>query len=299
MDYSIYYVPAGNVLGILVTFILCFALPVGLCIIWKIRTKANLAPVFVGAATFFVAALVLEQLARSVITLFAGTYLQTHLWAAAVFGGLMAGLFEETGRFVAMKWIMKKQLNKENAIMYGIGHGGIEAMLITGMTYFSNIVLVILINTGNMALLFTGLDEPTRELVFNQLKALWELQPSAFLLAGVERISAILAETLSASSVLSFATKPAVADVNGDGKQEVIFASYTQLGQKTQRGSLYVLDGTGKPLATVVLPPALSSAAASANGCMAQPTVADVDRDGKPEIVLTTIFSGIVVYDIG
>lgn len=192
MDYSMYYVPAGNVLGILVTFILCFALPVGLCIIWKIRTKANLAPVFVGAATFFVAALVLEQLARSVITLFAGTYLQTHLWAAAVFGGLMAGLFEETGRFVAMKWILKKQLNKENAIMYGIGHGGIEAMLITGMTYFSNIVLVILINTGNMALLFTGLDEPTRELVFNQLKALWELQPSAFLLAGVERISAIL-----------------------------------------------------------------------------------------------------------
>lgn len=192
MDYSMYYVPAGNVLGILVTFILCFALPVGLCIIWKIRTKANLAPVFVGAATFFVAALVLEQLARSVITLFAGTYLQTHLWAAAVFGGLMAGLFEETGRFVAMKWIMKKQLNKENAIMYGIGHGGIEAMLITGMTYFSNVILVILINTGNMALLFTGLDEPTRELVFNQLKALWELQPSAFLLAGVERISAIL-----------------------------------------------------------------------------------------------------------
>lgn len=101
------------------------------------------------------------------------------------------------------------------------------------------------------------------------------------------------------SSVLSFATKPAVADVNGDGKQEVIFASYTQLGQKTQRGSLYVLDGTGKPLATVVLPPALSSSAASANGCMAQPTMADVDRDGKPEIVLTTIFSGIVVYDIG
>ncbi len=101
------------------------------------------------------------------------------------------------------------------------------------------------------------------------------------------------------SSVLAFATKPAVADVNGDGKQEVIFASYTQLGQKTQRGSLYVLDGTGKPLATVVLPQALSSSAVSANGCMAQPTVADVDRDGKPEILLTTIYSGVVVYDIG
>lgn len=31
---------------------------------------------------------------------------------------------------------------------------------------------------------------------------------------------------------------------------------------------------------------------------MAQPTVADVDNDGKLEIVLSTIYSGIVVYDI-
>lgn len=100
------------------------------------------------------------------------------------------------------------------------------------------------------------------------------------------------------SSGYAFASKPAVADVNGDGKAEVIFTSYTQLKQKSYKGSLYVLDGTGKPLATMALPAPLSSSVTEANGCMAQPTVADVDNDGKLEIVLTTIYSGIVVYDI-
>ena len=87
-------------------------------------------------------------------------------------------------------------------------------------------------------------------------------------------------------------------DVNGDGKPEVIFTSYTQLKQNAYKGSLYVLDGTGKPLATVALPAPHSSSVKEANGCMAQPTVADVDNDGKLEIVLSTIYSGIVVYDI-
>ena len=48
----------------------------------------------------------------------------------------------------------------------------------------------------------------------------------------------------------------------------------------------------------MALPAPLSSSVTEANGCMAQPTVADVDNDGKLEIVLTTIYSGIVVYDI-
>ena len=37
-----------------------------------------------------------------------------------------AGVFEETGRLLAMKFCMKKDLDKKNAIMYGIGHGGIR-----------------------------------------------------------------------------------------------------------------------------------------------------------------------------
>lgn len=192
MSDFVYHVPADNIAAMVVTFVLCFALPLALCVIWKKRTKAGLTALFAGAATFFVAALVLEQIARGVLFLLFGERLTSDLLMAAVFGGLMAGLFEETGRYVTMRFFLKKKLSRENAIMYGIGHGGIEAMLITGMAYFSNLILTFLINTGSMEVLFVGQDEQTQNLLLQQLAALWELQPSAFLMAGVERISAIL-----------------------------------------------------------------------------------------------------------
>ena len=34
-------------------------------------------------------------------------------------------VFEETGRLIAMKFWMKKWLDFPNALMYGIGHGGV------------------------------------------------------------------------------------------------------------------------------------------------------------------------------
>ena len=44
----------------------------------------------------------------------------------AVYGGLMAALFEETGRYSAMRFLVKP-MDFPNAFMYGAGHGGVEA----------------------------------------------------------------------------------------------------------------------------------------------------------------------------
>ena len=49
-----------------------------------------------------------------------------------LYGGLMAGVFEETGRYVSFKWFLKKETRIQDGLSYGIGHGGIEAMLIVG-----------------------------------------------------------------------------------------------------------------------------------------------------------------------
>ena len=101
-------------------------------------------------------------------------------------------------------------------------------------------------------------------------------------------------------SVISFATRPVAADLNGDGKQEVIFATYTQQDQKTRRGSLYVLDHSGQLLCRETLPITWGSEIdyLYANGAMAEPCVADLDGDGKYEIAVTTLFAGVVVYDV-
>src|SRR5712692_550260 len=46
---------------------------------------------------------------------------------------LTAGLFEEVGRYVAYRWIMRREEKTWNkAVMYGLGHGGLESILLVG-----------------------------------------------------------------------------------------------------------------------------------------------------------------------
>lgn len=51
----------------------------------------------------------------------------------ALFLGVTAGFAEEFGRYIIMKLFMKKNHNFESAVAFGIGHGGIEAILLVGI----------------------------------------------------------------------------------------------------------------------------------------------------------------------
>ncbi|PGM63210.1 YhfC family intramembrane metalloprotease [Bacillus cereus] len=49
---------------------------------------------------------------------------------------LSAGIFEETARFIAMRYFMK-QRDWQSGFLFGAGHGGIEAVLIVGIPVVS------------------------------------------------------------------------------------------------------------------------------------------------------------------
>jgi hypothetical protein len=108
--------------------------------------------------------------------------------------------------------------------------------------------------------------------------------------------------TRSDGDSLCFASKPVTADLNGDGKQEIVFTSYTESSQVERRGKVFVLDYAGRLLAEEVLPPMWGLDGDLdkyyANGSMAAPAVADVDGDGLPEIAVATMSCGICVYDV-
>jgi uncharacterized membrane protein YhfC len=63
---------------------------------------------------------------------------------------LTAGLFEELGRYVGYRWLMKgEQKTWAKGVMYGIGHGGIESMLlIAGLVALTLIQVLALSRTG-------------------------------------------------------------------------------------------------------------------------------------------------------
>lgn len=105
----------------------------------------------------------------------------------------------------------------------------------------------------------------------------------------------------SVPDYVRYASRPTVKDINGDGKMEVIFTTYTPRGQTSERGKLYVLDYTGKKIAETTLPPMLikDEDVNYADGCSTSPIVEDIDSDGQYEIVVATFNCGLVAYEIG
>lgn len=126
-----------NIIAIIFSFLIAVLLPIILLIIIRIKTKAKISSFFIGTLTYLVFVVVFEQMLHSVVLTGLGNisqFITNNIWLYALYIGLAAGIFEETGRFMSIKFYLKNNLNRENALMYGIGHGGIESILLIAIT---------------------------------------------------------------------------------------------------------------------------------------------------------------------
>jgi uncharacterized membrane protein YhfC len=122
-----------------------------------------------------------------------------NIWIIALFLGLTAGLFEEIGRFLGFKFLLKKKLEWKNGIAFGIGHGGIEAIIITGLTYINNIVFSFMINSGAFDKISGTFSPGLSDYI---VEALANTSPVMFLVGGLERVFAIIAHIAFSIMVL-------------------------------------------------------------------------------------------------
>ena len=76
--------------------------------------------------------------------------------------------------------------------MYGVGHGGVEAIILVGLTYVNNLIYSILINSGSIRQTMSLLEPSVQETLYSQVQVLWQLPAYQFYLGGVERILAIV-----------------------------------------------------------------------------------------------------------
>lgn len=184
------------------------AIPVLLCVFFRRRFHCDLLPFWVGCGVMFLFAFVLEQIVHSIVlTGSAGSVIRNSLWLYALYGGLMAGLFEETGRFVAMKFVLKKkQGNDYNALMYGAGHGGFEAFYILFFAMLNNLIYAVMINSGSAELLLNSLDPANQAVLQEAFDMLATSSPFLFLASPVERLAAVTAQ-LSLSVLVWFAAR--------------------------------------------------------------------------------------------
>lgn len=165
------------------------------CIL-KIRFKQPWQPFLAGCLTFLVTVMILEPaLHQVVLSSAAGTTIQSNIWLYGLYGAFAATLFEETGRFITMKFFLKKYHNQDIAgIMYGAGHGGFEAFMLLGITMISNIAVALSVNSGTLAAQTAGLDAASLSAVQTQVMQLCTTPAWMYALGIVERLFAITAQ---------------------------------------------------------------------------------------------------------
>ena len=193
-------VPVSSVFFCILTLFVSLILPVLMLVIFALRYKQQriVSAWMLGAAGFFVTQIliripILNTLQSQSWFL---SFAQDHLFAYAFSLAFTAGLFELAGRLAVAK-LMHKRLTLRRSLAAGLGHGGIEAMILVGMTYVNNLIYIVMINSGYFDHLMTqtaglGVDVSQLELIRMQLTS---SSPLLFALAGLERLLAMTGHT--------------------------------------------------------------------------------------------------------
>lgn len=124
-------------------------LPIILLILWVRYAHVKIKPFFIGVGVFVLFAMLLEQALHAVCIVLDNPISRTlnaNPWLYSIYGGLSAGVFEETGRLVAYRHWMKQEKHPDNAITYGLGHGGIECIYILGVSMIAYLVIALRYN---------------------------------------------------------------------------------------------------------------------------------------------------------
>ena len=190
-------IPVLSIVAMLFSALVGIAVPVVLYIVYR-KKGANHLPFWIGCVTFVLFAFVLERLTLTfVMKLPIWTTITSNLILYGVVAGLFAGVFEETGRFFAFKTVLrKKRGNDQNALMYGAGHGGIEAIILLSATMVLNSIFAIQFNAG--------IDSPFGGI--NEAQTLVNMPFWMLLIGAVERLAAITIHS-SLSVLVWFAAK--------------------------------------------------------------------------------------------
>lgn len=186
-------IPSSTFIACFITLFLSLVLPILVLIVMGIKNKGKgiWSAWFLGTAGFFISQIVVRLPLLNILSGMASfqSFAREHYFLYALLLAFTAGLFELAGRFAAAKFLGKNRTFRRS-LAAGLGHGGIESIILVGLTYINNLVYLFLIQSGAFDAMIAqteamGVDSAQLVAIRDTL-----LQVSAplFLAAGVERV---------------------------------------------------------------------------------------------------------------
>ena len=187
------------VVSLTITVILMIAIPVCFFICWrrKHREQTKISWLIAGAAGFVISARMLEVgvhyfciVADNPVSRF----INGNAAAFVLYGITMAGIFEECGRLIILKYILKKDRTRENAVIYGIGHGGIEILTVLLPAMILYLAIAVMFSQGDTeaALKTLNITEETATAALPSVQAAAAFDYAMMAMNVIERLLAML-----------------------------------------------------------------------------------------------------------
>ena len=189
----------NSIPSLIITVILMIAIPVVFFVYWhrKHKEQTSISYLIAGAVGFIVSARILELGVHYFCIVQdnpVSRLINGSTAAYVLYGIIMAGVFEECGRYIVLKYIMKKNHTRENAVLYGIGHGGIEILAIALPLMITYLTIAVLLSGGDVenALSSLKITEETAEAALPSVQAAAAFDYGMMTMNVMERLFAIL-----------------------------------------------------------------------------------------------------------
>ncbi|PJW19623.1 YhfC family intramembrane metalloprotease [Geobacillus thermodenitrificans] len=180
-----------GIIGAVTQLLVSLLVPLGL--VWYGRKKGWLSwkALGIGALIFLVFSQVLEK-ALHIAVLEPGRPALKGTESVTLFvlyAALAAGVFEEIGRYVGFRWLLKQKRSYGDGLSFGLGHGGVEAVLLGVLGAVNVIVLMSLIQSGVFdKTIAPSLPADQAELIKEQVL---HTPLAMYVLGGLERLFAL------------------------------------------------------------------------------------------------------------
>ena len=182
-----------QIFAMIVNTTVCLCLLLIPATIVRRNRDANRRPFFWGMLCYIILGVAMKYIFISTLQDSFGSVTE-HRFLNALLSGVSAALIIDGGRFLVVRFLMRKYECQRDALMFGAGYGGTEVFLFSGLTAFFGFTLANVINNGHLSTLLDGLDANTASILTSQIEKAYSTSGWTFLVISIECVITFVLE---------------------------------------------------------------------------------------------------------